>query len=368
MTVPAYITDHFVIRSQVIVLVVLHAEPLGTALAVHLSRQVTGGTRDPSTCGSGTCYFLLPLPVVRCVYVGTGVGIVVAGHAGFHGGVTGVKGVCAVTGRTRHLPVGHIRLHGDASLRRGHGRQLLGQPHTVMTAEETIRLDPVTGSAHGMRWVFHPCLARGCVAVAVQTVDASARMRRIGPLSQQLWIVPAMARTIVCSNGQMALTVWMLLEITSSKVTERRDSALCQVRFGSMLHQKILIEGAIIMKIMAAGGAAGLKGQSHMTRTLVTDVRMATEALVHRHGDTDRPGEIWNVLTVTGDTQPRIQRGDTVGVAWVGKLLGRMRIMSGFELGGVAFEASLLLDPHHGRMAYMALRLNLVMAMTGRAR
>src|SRR5262245_49516795 len=229
MTVLAYTTDHFVIRSQVIVLVVLHAAPLGTALAVQHRRQVTGGTRDPSTCGSGTCHFLLPQPVVRGVYVGTGVGIVVAGHTGFHGGVTGVKGVGAVAGYTRHLPVSRIRLHGDASLRRGHGRQRLGQSHTVMTAEETIHLDPVTGSAHGRRWMFHPCLARGCVAVAVQTVDARARMRRIGPLSQQLWIIRTMARTVVRSHGQMALAVWMLLEITSRKVTERRDSALCQV-------------------------------------------------------------------------------------------------------------------------------------------
>ena len=66
---------------------------------------------------------------------------------------------------------------------------------------------------------------------------------------------------------------------------------------------------------------------------------------------------------MTSDTLLRIELCQPVGVGWIIKLAGWVRILGRLELCSVALRTSVLLDAHELRVARVTGKFNLVVAM-----
>jgi hypothetical protein len=104
-----------------------------------------------------------------------------------------------------------------------------------------------------MRWLFYPPVARSGVTMTIQTVNARTRMHGCRPLRHELWRVGALLRCVVLANRQVALALRMLLVIASGKVALQVHRSRRHVRLVGVLHEKIFVEGTVIVEIMATG-------------------------------------------------------------------------------------------------------------------
>ena len=96
------------------------------------------------------------------------------------------------------------------------------------------------------------------------------------------------------------------------------------------------------MVVVAAGTGAGVEFHTLVRGAFFADVLVAVEAHVHRLGHAVGAGDLRLVLDVAADAQACVDLFQPVGVARIGKLAARMRVMRLFAIGAVAIDTRLL--------------------------
>jgi hypothetical protein len=99
------------------------------------------------------------------------------------------------------------------------------------------------------------------------------------------------------------------------------------IRLVKSADEKVLIEGPVIVKVVASRGSAGIKREPTMTRAFFGDAFVATVAVVHGHGHSHGHCRVRTVLDVTGHAVPGIQPSNAISVSRIGKLLPRVRVL-----------------------------------------
>lgn len=138
-----------------------------------------------------------------------------------------------------------------------------------------------------------------------------------------------------------------------------------------MLREEVLVERAVVVKLVAAGARAGLEAHTGMARPVLGDLGVAVKAEVLGLRNTHRAGHARPVLDVTRDAQRGVELFQPVRVPRVGEFRQRMRIVRRFQLGPVAAHAGFLqrVAPAEARaVARLAGELDLVMAVRSLAR
>src|SRR5690606_37829973 len=106
-------------------------------------------------------------------------------------------------------------------------------------------------------------------------------------------------------------------------------------------------------------------GQPGVTGPLRADVGVAARAEPRRLGRRVLVGQLRLVLAVAGLAAARVELGDDGVLARVEELARRGRVVDVIELGLVTADARVLAQPRRGRVAQIALVLDLVVRARG---
>ena len=157
----------------------------------------------------------------------------------------------------------------------------------------------------------------------------------------------ANAASVRCSAGASASARRQLLRdldrafLFLEPLDERRELRFELRRLAGMLGQKIRIERAVVVEPVAAGGRAGVECQSLVARAVVGHVLVAEIAVVLGQRDAHRLGDAGTMLLMAGHAVAGVEHLGAVGIARIGELRLRMRVVRGFQLGAVtATQAS----------------------------
>ena len=136
-----------------------------------------------------------------------------------------------------------------------------------------------------------------------------------------------------------------------------------------MVYEEALVEGRIVVKIVAAGCRAAIEGQALVGLAFVENGLVAIEAVVVRKRYAHFQSRIWAMLDVTSDASGSLNIFKRRRISWVLKFDDRVGVIYAFELFLVTLGACVLFYPHVWRMTGHAGELDLVVPVahvTGR--
>jgi len=169
--------QHFLVWTEVGVLVVLCYDTLSPRDHGPLSRQMTGRARDAVPGRGGAGQLFLPEQEVRGFFISQAVRIVVTAQTRVHRGTPGIELVRAMTRTAPKLPMACLVFHGLAGKLRRHGRKLLRHSHPVPPRGEAIDFAGMTIPAKLESGFYVPGYLAGLIGPCVTTAAIHAATR-----------------------------------------------------------------------------------------------------------------------------------------------------------------------------------------------
>ena len=359
MTIQAYGSDHLLVRSQIVILVVIGHDLTATFDFDHMTGRTAYATARRRLTGQ----LGLPQPVVDAFEVGPGVGVIVAGCTGLNRGPLDVHRMGPVTGSAIERSVYGVGPHRQTRLGDGHqsrrdwvrepGRDSLRQdaaetkrcepaarvsgrrnqrvsPHAVPPSRERSRLHLVAAFANPHIWRVDPAslylgarsALRDIRRVATGAVHSPCRVSRGGPLVQRRLVGERNLGSCRVVPSDRRLLGQLPRSVTRSQPVHRgrRDPGL-----SGAPDQEIFIKRTIVMVVMTAPRRACVEGEIRMARPSLPHVLIAlgmtSHTEIHRDGDRPCARDLWTVLHVTGRAATCIESFPINGHSRTAKLL-----------------------------------------------